>query len=57
MPLHLPDHLVKKAVDTSSGDPVAAAQGGAEIALSLVAKWLAAQFPAVHKEFLREFND
>ena len=56
MPLQLPDHLVKQAADAAKSDVVRAARGGSEIALSLVAKWLASQYPAVHQAYLKEFN-
>lgn len=56
MPLQLPDHLVKQAADAAKSDVVRAARGGSEIALSLVAKWLASQYPAVHQAYLQEFN-
>lgn len=56
MALELPAHLVKAAAEGAVGDPYAAAHAGANSALSLVAKWLAAQYPAVHKDFLAEFS-
>jgi len=56
MALELPEHLVKAAAEGAVGNPYAAAHAGATSALSLVAKWLAAQYPAVHKDFLAEFS-
>lgn len=56
MPLHIPDHLIEQAAESASGDVVAASRRGAEIALSIVAKWLAATNPDTHQAFIQEFQ-
>lgn len=68
--MRLPEHLLDEAMDVTVDrcihiDDVAARntairrealQVGAEIAFSLVAKWLAATNPEAHKAYLAEFK-